>query len=66
MAGLPNVEGPKLMPFIPDGSPYDLEFLEFIGGGEHGYVWKVSINGEVYALKMVCSLVWFKVSLMRL
>lgn len=57
MAGLPEVEGPKLMPFIPDGSPYDLEFVELLGSGAHGHVWKVLINGEVYALKMVWSFV---------
>ncbi|KAF7538350.1 hypothetical protein G7054_g2948 [Neopestalotiopsis clavispora] len=52
MEGLPNAPGPKLMPFIPNGTPYTLEFIKLLGSGEHGHVWKVAINGETYALKM--------------
>ncbi|ETS86495.1 hypothetical protein PFICI_00323 [Pestalotiopsis fici W106-1] len=52
MAGLPDVPGPKLMPFIPNGTPFELEFIKLLGSGEHGHVWKVSINGDIYALKM--------------
>lgn len=53
MAGLPNVPGPKLYPFDTGTDPLDLEFIEEIGKGLVSYVWKVRINGNEYALKIV-------------
>ncbi|KAK8045118.1 kinetochore sim4 complex subunit FTA2 domain-containing protein [Apiospora rasikravindrae] len=53
MAALPRVNGPKLTPF--GGSAVegcDIEFIKQLGEGFSGYVWKVRIDGGVYALKM--------------
>ncbi|KAI1267658.1 kinetochore Sim4 complex subunit FTA2-domain-containing protein [Xylariaceae sp. FL1019] len=52
MAGLPDVPGPKVFPFDTKGQPLDIEFIEELGSGMHSYVWKVSINGTQYALKI--------------
>lgn len=49
---LPPCDGPKLKPFDFQG-PQQIEFLKCIGGGGHSVVFKVSILGEVYALKVV-------------
>ncbi|KAK8108024.1 uncharacterized protein PG998_010037 [Apiospora kogelbergensis] len=43
---------PKLHPFDTGGEPLQLEFIKKLGDGIHSYVWKVRINGNLYALKM--------------
>lgn len=54
MAALPKTNGPKLAPFEERAEErYDIEFLNRIGEDSSGYVWKVSIDGNVFALKMV-------------
>lgn len=53
MAGLPDVPGPKLYPFNTDGDVFNLEFIEELGKGLVSYVWKVKINNNEYALKIV-------------
>lgn len=53
MAGLPDVPGPKLYPFDAGGEPVEIEYLEELGDGLHSHVWKVRINGGLYALKIV-------------
>ncbi|KAM0807119.1 hypothetical protein AB5N19_07458 [Seiridium cardinale] len=52
MAGLPNVPGPKLEPFVSGDSPLNIDFIRLLGSGEHGHVWEAVINGHAYALKM--------------
>ncbi|KAK6069734.1 hypothetical protein SCUP234_10489 [Seiridium cupressi] len=52
MTGLPDVPGPRLLPFSFDGGKDDIEFIEFLGKGVHAHVWKVTINGKIYALKI--------------
>lgn len=59
MAGLPVVPGPKLYPFDTGGDPLNLEFIEELGKGLVSYVWKVRINGNEYALKIVSKQVSF-------
>jgi len=57
---LPPCEGPKLHAFGKRHKP--VEFLELISdptneydeSGGHGYVFKVRINNEIFALKVVC------------
>lgn len=49
---LPPCDGPKLKAFDFRG-PQQIKFLECIGGGAHSVVFKVSILGEIYALKVV-------------
>ncbi|OAA61821.1 hypothetical protein SPI_04680 [Niveomyces insectorum RCEF 264] len=48
---LPNCEGPKLKPFDFHG-PQRIEFLELLGTGIDGVVFKVKILGRIYALKL--------------
>ncbi|KAI1387201.1 kinetochore Sim4 complex subunit FTA2-domain-containing protein [Hypoxylon trugodes] len=48
---LPRWYGPKLEPFKFQGSQ-EIEFLELIGSGLHSSVFKVRIEGKIYALKM--------------
>ncbi|KAJ0118521.1 hypothetical protein J7T55_009304 [Diaporthe amygdali] len=50
---LPRLRGPKLQPFRGTASA-DIEFIEFIGNDEDmdSKVWKVHIDGSVYALKI--------------
>ncbi|KAK2605064.1 hypothetical protein N8I77_007940 [Diaporthe amygdali] len=50
---LPRLRGPKLQPFRGTASA-DIEFIEFIGSDEDmgSKVWKVHIDGSVYALKI--------------
>ncbi|TPX11788.1 uncharacterized protein E0L32_007525 [Thyridium curvatum] len=48
---LPRVDGPKLGPFDFKG-PQRIEFLEYLGSGQHSHVFKVQILGTVYALKL--------------
>ncbi|KAK8025396.1 hypothetical protein PG990_003219 [Apiospora arundinis] len=43
---------PKLHQFDTGGAPLELEFIKQLGKGLHSYVWKVRINGNVYALKL--------------
>ncbi|CAJ2509226.1 Uu.00g142520.m01.CDS01 [Anthostomella pinea] len=57
MAGLPDVPGSKLYPFNTKGKPLNIEYLEELGHGLHGYVWKVRINDQVFALKIFN---WFR------
>lgn len=51
---LPRVSGPKLDPFRGTATA-DLEFIRFVGGEDDvdSKVWKVSIDGKYYALKIV-------------
>lgn len=55
MSAFPQVPGPKLSPFDTKGRPFKLKFLSHIGEGVHAHIWKVKINGELYALKIVCA-----------
>lgn len=48
---VPDCEGPKLHPYQPDGTP-EISFLELIGQGAHGNVFKVQIDGKILALKV--------------
>lgn len=48
---LPLCEGPKLKPFAFQDQQ-NIEFLEYLGAGAHSYVWKVKMDGSIYALKM--------------
>ena len=57
---LPRVKGPKL-PRFKDGHYERIEYLELLSrsddgepNGDHGYVFKVRIDGELYALKIAC------------
>lgn len=51
---LPRISGPKLDPFRGTATA-DIEFIRFVGGEDDvdSKVWKVSIDGKYYALKMV-------------
>lgn len=51
---LPRCPGPKLEPFRGTAS-VDIEFIEFIGSGNDmdSKVWKVRVDGKIYALKIV-------------
>ena len=48
-----DVPGPKLGPFNKDSGPLTIEFLEILGDGLDGQVWKVHIDNQLYALKIV-------------
>jgi kinetochore complex Sim4 subunit Fta2 len=57
---LPRINGPKLRRFRD--SHKRIEYLELLGrsddedqlpNGDHGYVFKVQIDGKLYALKIV-------------
>ncbi|KEY68579.1 hypothetical protein S7711_05765 [Stachybotrys chartarum IBT 7711] len=50
---LPEFEGPKLEPFTFQGKR-KIEFLEGLGSGTHSWVFKVRIDGQIYALKLFC------------
>ncbi|KAK8069531.1 kinetochore Sim4 complex subunit FTA2-domain-containing protein [Apiospora phragmitis] len=53
MAALPKAMGPKLMPFGKSAEERcHIDFIKQLGQGFAGYVWKVRIDGDVYALKM--------------
>lgn len=49
---LPPCAGPQTLPFL-DAVPPDIEFLDILGEGLHSYVFRVRIQGQLYALKMV-------------
>lgn len=49
----PTVPGPKLRQFGKTSQPLDIKYIDFLGHGLHAFVWKVSINGGIYALKVV-------------
>jgi hypothetical protein len=49
---MPMCDGPKLDAFDFDG-PQEITFLEEVGVGLHGVVYKVEIHGKIYALKLV-------------
>ncbi|KAI1082004.1 kinetochore Sim4 complex subunit FTA2-domain-containing protein [Whalleya microplaca] len=51
MIPLPPISGPKLEPFN-NGRPPAIKFLRRLGFGIDGYVWKVCIDGKIYALKI--------------
>ncbi|KAK8087261.1 hypothetical protein PG994_002235 [Apiospora phragmitis] len=44
---------PKLHQFDTGGEPLVIDFIEQLGKGVHAFVWKVRINGNIYALKIV-------------
>ncbi|KAJ4412865.1 hypothetical protein N0V82_008716 [Gnomoniopsis sp. IMI 355080] len=48
---LPDCEGPQLHPYQSSGTP-EITFLEEIGVGAHGHVFKVRIEGKIFALKV--------------
>lgn len=48
---LPRCDGPKLEPFQFHG-PQKIEFLHYISEGLVSHVFKVRIEGEIYALKL--------------
>lgn len=55
---LPRTEGPKLLRFN-DGPCPEIEYLEHLSNGDNedqskGYVFKVRIDEQLYALKIVC------------
>jgi hypothetical protein len=49
---LPRIKGPKLRRF-KDGHYKRIEYLELLGRSDHSYVFRVQIDGEPYALKIV-------------
>jgi hypothetical protein len=48
----------KMCPFIKDISDLssDIEFLELLASAGHSYIFKVQLEGKVYALKLVCDI----------
>jgi hypothetical protein len=60
VAFLPRVPGPKLGPFTPTGQAR-IKFIKNLGSPRNAdsNVWKVKIDGRLYALKMVSSLAQF-------
>ncbi|KAI3394429.1 hypothetical protein diail_2679 [Diaporthe ilicicola] len=48
---VPDCEGPRLHPYSLKGTP-EIEFIDEIGKGAHGYVFKVKIDGKILALKV--------------
>ena len=58
MRPLPWFRGPNLGPFkFRDDAKRDITFLEHMGGGLHAEVFRVIVDGSIYALKMVCYIV---------
>lgn len=55
MNPIPPVPGPKIAPFRYKDWPLNIKFLEPLGDGKDGHVWKISIDTIVYALKVVCT-----------
>ncbi|KFA51010.1 hypothetical protein S40293_11164, partial [Stachybotrys chartarum IBT 40293] len=47
-----DIPGPKLEPFVFKG-PREIEFLDELGVGGHSFLFKVRIDGVLYALKLV-------------
>ncbi|KAK7947981.1 kinetochore sim4 complex subunit FTA2 domain-containing protein [Apiospora aurea] len=43
---------PKIHQFDTGGGPLSIDFIEKLGRGLHAHVWKVCINGNIYALKL--------------
>lgn len=41
------------MPSLFSDQPFEMDLVQFLGAGLHVNVWKVGIDGEVYAHKMV-------------
>ena len=55
MRPLPRFRGTKLGPFeFRDEAKRDITFVEHLGGGLHAEVFRVMIDGSIYALKVVC------------
>lgn len=51
---LPTIKGPKLGRFREGRYSKKIDYLELLSpGGSHGYVFKVRIDGELFALKIV-------------
>lgn len=50
---LPPVPGPKLAKFRGKDGPLNIDFIQYLGSGVHAHVWKVCMDGNIYALKMV-------------
>ncbi|KAI0596166.1 kinetochore Sim4 complex subunit FTA2-domain-containing protein [Biscogniauxia sp. FL1348] len=48
----PPVPGPSIPPFHSGKGKLDITFIQHIGAGIHSHVWKVKINGAIYALKI--------------
>lgn len=53
MSLVPPIPGPKLGPFNPYSWPLIIDFVELLGIGANGHVWKVRIEKQIYALKIV-------------
>ncbi|KAF4995386.1 hypothetical protein FGRMN_5170 [Fusarium graminum] len=52
MKPLPDYPGPKLECFTDDITKHDFKVLELLGGGCHSNVYKVEIDGKIYAVKL--------------
>lgn len=50
---LPNIEGPKLKPFVQNIDNHNFVLEKFLGGGCHSAVVLASIDGKQYAIKFV-------------
>lgn len=53
MAALPDLPGPKLYPLCYEGQTLEIDFIEHIAVGADATIWKVSIEKNTYALKIV-------------
>jgi hypothetical protein len=48
---LPTIDGPKLSRF--SDVPLQIQYLEKLSSGAHGYIFKVTIHSRYFALKIV-------------
>lgn len=48
---VPDCEGPRLHPYNRKGTD-EIEFIDEVGHGAHAHVFKVRIDGKIYALKV--------------
>lgn len=53
MTDFPQVPGPKVKQFESPNGLVKIHFIHHIGKGIHAHVWKVQIDGNIYALKIV-------------
>jgi hypothetical protein len=50
---LPQIEGPRLEPFLDDIEKHNYTVLEFLGAGAHSAVLRIQINNVIYVVKFV-------------
>jgi hypothetical protein len=50
---LPPCPGPKLEAFTDDITKHDFKLIDEVGAGSHSNVWKVELDGKLYAIKFV-------------